>query len=197
MVCDTAALLASLLLLLHTGTISNSVPPFGSTQDTTQHTFRHRSAHRPPALRARVWLLLSIMSNTSSLTSSGEVPIQTYLTQAEGFALALSKSAVSAFESRCAITKSECEGLHYSACQSRLTDAECGTTGVTSEKCSDAGCGSVQDFSRPVGEQLFDQHHHQCCYSTTTAVRRMCVLLNIHRHSFLVFSCVPTRIELY
>ncbi|CAN0256278.1 unnamed protein product [Ectocarpus sp. 12 AP-2014] len=40
----------------------------------------------------------------------------------------------------------ECEGLHYSACRSRLPFGECTDTGL----CSEAECGSVQDFSNPV-----------------------------------------------
>lgn len=117
---------------------------FVSTR-TPAHAFTPRVG--VPALHAR-----ADMSSASSSTASGQVPIRTYLEQAEGFALALSKSAVLAFESRCAITRSECEGLHYSACQSRLSDAECATSGITSQECSEAGCGSVLDFSRPVGE---------------------------------------------
>lgn len=81
---------------------------------------------------------------------SSELDIQTVLESARGVALDLSAAAVTAYESRCVLTKGECEGLHYSACRSRLPRGECTTIGL----CSEAECGSVQDFSNPVGESV-------------------------------------------
>lgn len=78
--------------------------------------------------------------------------IQTVLARAKNAALEISNSAVSAFESRCALTRGECEGLHYSACRSRLPSGECTSDEMTTSECLDAGCGSVQDFSKPAGE---------------------------------------------
>ena len=83
---------------------------------------------------------------------STELDIQTVLAQARDVALDLSGAAVAAFESRCALTKSECEGLHFSACRSRLPDGECTNNVLTPTECLGASCGSVQDFSNPVGE---------------------------------------------
>lgn len=83
---------------------------------------------------------------------STELDIQTVLAGAKDVALDLSNAAVVAFESRCALTKGECEGLHYSACRSRLPSGECTTNAMTQTECLGAECGSVQDFSNPVGE---------------------------------------------
>eukprot|EP00752_Nemacystus_decipiens_P003123 g2892.t1 len=77
---------------------------------------------------------------------SSAVDIQTVLAGARAVALDLSAAAVTAFESRCVVTKGECEGLHYSACRSRLPFGECTAAGL----CSEPACGSVQDFSNPV-----------------------------------------------
>eukprot|EP00752_Nemacystus_decipiens_P012745 g11286.t1 len=77
--------------------------------------------------------------------SSG-LDVQEILASARDVALDLSTAAVSSFESRCIITRVECEGLHYSACRSRLPGGECTDTGL----CSEAECGSVRDFSNPV-----------------------------------------------
>lgn len=85
---------------------------------------------------------------------STEVDIQTVLADARGIALDLSSAAVRAFESRCAITKGECDGLHYSACRSRLPRGECTTNAMTLSECLEEDCGSVQDFSNPVGERV-------------------------------------------
>lgn len=57
-----------------------------------------------------------------------------------------------AFESRCGITRAECEGQHFSACQSRLPAGECVEQVVTADVCKKAGCGFIQDFDHPVGE---------------------------------------------
>ncbi|CAN0085748.1 unnamed protein product [Hapterophycus canaliculatus] len=76
--------------------------------------------------------------------------IQTVLAEARGVALDLSSAAVAAFESRCELTKGECEGLHYSACRSRLPLGECTANSLTYLQCSDEDCGSVQDFSNSV-----------------------------------------------
>jgi len=85
---------------------------------------------------------------------STELDIQTVLTKAKDVALDLSNAAVAAFESRCALTKSECEGLHFSACRSRLPDGECTSNALTPTECLGASCGSVQDFSNPVGASV-------------------------------------------
>eukprot|EP00903_Cladosiphon_okamuranus_P018583 g17106.t1 len=76
--------------------------------------------------------------------------IQSVLAQAGSVALELSRSAVEAFESRCVITKSVCEGLHFSACRSRLPDGECTSNAMTPPGCEEIDCRSVQDFSNPV-----------------------------------------------
>lgn len=78
--------------------------------------------------------------------------IETVLTRAKDVALDISNSAVSAFESRCGLTRGECAGLHYSACRSRLPGGECTTNSMTVSDCLEEDCGSVQDFSQPVGE---------------------------------------------
>ncbi|CAN0248180.1 unnamed protein product [Pylaiella littoralis] len=82
--------------------------------------------------------------------SSTGLDIQTFLAGARDLALDLSSAVVTAFDSRCALTRSECEGLHYSACRSRLPQAECTTNSMTIPDCLGAECGSVQDFSNPV-----------------------------------------------
>lgn len=87
--------------------------------------------------------------NLGSRNMSTDFELQTLLQGARDIALDISAAAVTAFESRCVLTRGECEGLHYSACRSRLPDGECTTTGL----CSEAECGSVQDFSNPVGER--------------------------------------------
>eukprot|EP00903_Cladosiphon_okamuranus_P018586 g17109.t1 len=81
---------------------------------------------------------------------STQPDIQTVLANARDIALELSRSAVTAFEGRCALTKSECEGLHFSACRSRLPDGECTSNALTPTECLGSSCGSVQDFSNPV-----------------------------------------------
>ncbi|CAM9915913.1 unnamed protein product [Ectocarpus sp. 12 AP-2014] len=81
---------------------------------------------------------------------STDLDIQTVLAQASDVALDLSAAAVAAFESRCALTRSECEGLHLSACRSRMPDGECTSNALTPTDCLGASCGSVQDFSNPV-----------------------------------------------
>lgn len=80
--------------------------------------------------------------------------IQTVLAQARGVALDLSGAAVAAFESRCALTKSECEGLHFSACRSRLPRGECTSNDMTVVDCLEEDCGVVHDFSNPTGESV-------------------------------------------
>lgn len=57
-----------------------------------------------------------------------------------------------AFESRCDITRTECEGQHYLACQSRLPAGECVEQNVTIYACERAGCGYIQDLDHSVGE---------------------------------------------
>lgn len=78
--------------------------------------------------------------------------IQTVLAQASGVALELSRSAVTASESRCALTKSECDRQHFSGCRSRMPDGVCTSNAQTPTECLSSSCGSVQDFSHPVGE---------------------------------------------
>lgn len=85
--------------------------------------------------------------------SSG-LDVQTVLAGAKDIALDLRNAAVDAFESRCALTKGECEGLHYSACKSRLPRGECTENELTPLECLEDDCGSVQDFSNPVGESF-------------------------------------------
>lgn len=85
-------------------------------------------------------------------TTSTGLDIQTVLAGGRDIALELSNAAVQAFESRCALTKGECEGLHYSACRSRLPRGECTTSAMTNSECLGAQCGSIQDFTNPVGE---------------------------------------------
>jgi len=85
---------------------------------------------------------------------STEVDIQTVLAGARDVALDLSSAAVRAFESRCALTKGECEGLHYSSCRSRLPRGECVTNSMTMPECLEEDCGRVQDYSNPAGETV-------------------------------------------
>lgn len=83
---------------------------------------------------------------------STRTDIQTILDGAKGAALELSRAAVEAFESRCALTEKECKGLHLSACTSRMPDGECTSNAQTPSECLEASCGSVQDFASPVCE---------------------------------------------
>eukprot|EP00903_Cladosiphon_okamuranus_P021044 g19335.t2 len=76
--------------------------------------------------------------------------IQTVLETARGVALDISAAAVTAYESRCVLTKGECEGLHFSGCRSRLPRGECTSNDMTTAVCAEEDCGSVQDFSNPV-----------------------------------------------
>lgn len=78
--------------------------------------------------------------------------IQTVLAGARDVALELSAAAVTAFESRCVLTRGECEGLHFSGCRSRLPRGECTNNAMTVVDCLEEECGSVQDFSNPVCE---------------------------------------------
>ena len=93
--------------------------------------------------------------------SSG-LDIQTVLESARGVALDLSAAAVTAYESRCVLTKGECEGLHFSGCRSRLPRGECTSNDMTVVDCLEEDCGSVQDFSNPVCESGDAVHIHTC-----------------------------------
>ncbi len=83
---------------------------------------------------------------------SAQRDIQTVLTQAREAALDLSSAAGEALEGRCLLTKSACERLHFSACRSRLPERVCTNNPLTPAECVGSSCGSVQDFSNPVGK---------------------------------------------
>lgn len=87
-------------------------------------------------------------------TMSSGLDIQTVPAGARDVAFDLSAAAVIAFESRCVLTKGECEGLHNSACRSRLSSGECMNNAMTVLDCLEDDCGSVQDFSNPAGESV-------------------------------------------
>ena len=128
--------------------------------------------------------------------STKELDIQTVLENAKGAALELGRSAVAAFESRCALTKSECEGLHLSACRSRLPEGQCTANELTPEECSKLSCGSVQDFSNPVGERFafmlpfFDPAASPAGRLTSRTVR-IEVLYSVYIFHFFSVAC-PT-----
>lgn len=86
-----------------------------------------------------------------------DVEIETILSNAASNALAISAKAVEAFESRCEMTKVECEGLHYSACQSRLPHAICSDTAGrdfadVESICREESCGLVYDLDNAMGK---------------------------------------------
>lgn len=91
-------------------------------------------------------------ASTYTSSDSTRMELSHVLGQAEELSLRIRDDAVKAFKSRCAITISECEGLHYSACHSRLPDPVCTEEDIIVEDCAESGCGFVEDFSTPVGE---------------------------------------------